>query len=144
MNAPTSPLVAVAWLQRLGLPAATARPADAATWSAAGFVVASVVGGAGAADLTGQRRPIVSLDAWAVSLNSSKPPRNQAANLLETIRATVDDFAPVVVTPGPAGLYRDALVQDAWLVTSEPREIPDPDTSYAHFTMDVGIAWVAL
>ena len=93
-------------------------------------------------DLAAQRRPIVSLDAWGVSLNSSKPPRNQTADLLEQVRAATEDFQPVIVTPGPAGLYAPALVQDAWLVSSEAREIPDPNASYAHFTIDVGLAWV--
>lgn len=145
MNLPTSPLVAEAWVKSIpGFPAgvATVRPADAETWSATGFVVVSVVGSAGAVDLAAQRRPIVSMDAWGVSINSSKPPRGQTANLLELIRAATEDFQPVLVTPGPTGVYRPALVQDAWMVTAEPREIPDPNASYAHFTADVGLAWV--
>lgn len=144
MKLPTSPLVIVAWLQSIGLPAATTRPSDLSAWSGAGFVVVSVVGSEGRRDLDAQRRPIASLDAWAVSPGSSKPPRNQAADLLERLRSHVESFVPTQVTPGPSGVYSDALVNDAWWVTPEPREIPDPDASYAHFAADIGVGWVAL
>lgn len=145
MKLPTSPLVAEAWVKSIpGFPAgvATTRPADPATWSATGFVVVSVVGSAGTPDLAAQRKPIVSMDAWGVVIGSSKPPRGQTLDLLELIRAATEDFLPVLLTPGPAGLYRPVLVQDAWMVTPEPREIPDPNASYAHYLADVGLAWV--
>lgn len=144
-HAPTSPLVAVAWLRSLvDLPAgvATSRPTDASSWASNGFIVVSIVGSAGIRDLAYQRKPIVSVDAWAVSLNSSKPPRNQAAGLLEIIRASTEDFQPVTVNVGTG--YDQALVTDAWVESAEPREIPDPDSSYAHFTMDLGLAWVRI
>lgn len=144
-HAPTSPLVAVAWLrslQDLTAGVATSRPTDATSWASTGFVVVSVVGSAGIRDLSQQRKPIVSVDAWGVSLNSSKPPRNQAASLLEIIRAATEDFQPVTVDAGTG--YDQALVTDAWVETPEPREIPDQDSSYAHFTVDLGLAWVRI
>lgn len=143
--APTSPLVAVAWLRSLAdLPAgvATTRPTDTSTWSATGFVVVSVVGSGGVRDLSQQRKPILSLDAWGVNPGSSKPPRNQASGLLEIVRAATENFQPVQVSAGTG--YDAALVTDAWMEAAEPREIPDPDSSYAHFTVDLGLAWVRL
>lgn len=144
-HAPTSPLVAVEWLRSLAdLPAgvATSRPTDAASWASTGFVVVSVVGSAGIRDLSQQRKPIVSVDSWGVSIGSSKPPRNQAAALLEIIRAATEDFQPVTVNVGTS--YDQALVTDAWMETPEAREIPDPDSSYAHFSVDLGLSWVRI
>lgn len=142
MNPPNSVLVAAALLRSYGLPAGTARPVDVTTWSSTGFLVVSVVGSAGTRDLSEQRKPIVSVDSWGVSPNSSKPPKNQTAGNLETLRRKLEAFQPVTVNPGTG--YALALVTDAWIETQEPREAPDPDASYAHYVQEIGLAWVSL
>lgn len=143
MNPPNSPLVAVAWLQALGLPAGTARPAAATSWAASGFLVVSVVGSAGIRDLSPQRKPILSIDSWGVSPSGSKPPKGLAAGNLEILRRHVESFtAPVAVNPGTG--YAQAMISDVWIERAEPQEIPDPDSSYAHYVQDIGLAWVSL
>lgn len=142
---PTSPLVAVAWLRSLpDLTAgvATARPSDVSSWAQHGFIVVSVVGSAGEVDLSEQRRPILSLDSWGVSPGSSRPPKNQTAGALEIVRRAVEAFTPRAVDPGNG--YSQAVMQDAWLVTHESREVPDPDASFAHYVQEIGLAWVSL
>lgn len=147
MKPPTPDLVAAAWLNAipgLDAPAATSRPADASSWAATGFLVVSVVGSAGLRDLAGQRRPIVSVDAWAYSSSSSKPPRGMASGLLEIVRAATEDPATLGIVQPVSGSvqYGPALVTDVWLETAEAREIPDPDAGYAHYSIDLGLAWV--
>ena len=143
---PTSPLVAVAWLGSipgLSAPVATSRPADPASWAGTGFVVVSVVGSAGDRDLSASRKPILSVDVWAVSLGSSKPPRGMAGAIAEQVREATESPAARIVTPKSGSVsYAPALVTDAWLESGEPREIPDPDAGYAHFSMDIGLTWV--
>lgn len=148
MKPPTSDLVAAAWLNaipNLAAPAATSRPSDAASWSATGFLVVSVVGSAGVKDLSQHRRPIVSVDAWAYSAGSSKPPRGMSSGLLELVRAATEDPAMIgiVVTPVSGSVqFAPVLVTDAWLETAESREVPDPDSGYAHHSIDLGLSWV--
>lgn len=145
--APTSPLVAVAWINAipgLDAPAATSRPSDPTSWQTTGFVVVSVVGSAGDRDLSASRKPIVQVDGWAYS-GGSKPPRGMAGALLERIREATEDpaMSGLVVTPQSASVaYAPALVTDVWLESGEAREIPDPDAGYAHFTIDIGLSWV--
>jgi len=143
VNPPSSPLVAAAFLVHLGLPAGTARPVAATSWAATGFLVVSTVGSVGIRDLSQQRKPILSVDSWGVSPNSSKPPKGLAAGNLELLRRHVEAFAaPVTVNPGTG--YAQAMITDAWIESPEPQEIPDPDASYAHYTQDIGLAWVSL
>lgn len=146
MKTPTSDLVAAAWLNALPdllAPAATSRPADTSTWSATGFLVVSVVGSAGMRDLSGQRKPIVSVDAWAVSPGSSKPPVGMSAWLLEIVREATELPGPWTVTPTSGSVsYAPALITDVWLETAEARRVPDPDATYAHHTIDLGLSWV--
>lgn len=140
--------VAAAWLNAipgLDAPVATTRPADPSSWANTGFVVVSVIGSAGDRDLSASRRPILQVDAWAVSPGSSKPPRGMAGAIAERVRQATEDPAMVGITvvprSGSVG-YAPAVVADVWLESGEPREIPDPDSSYAHFSMDIGLTWV--
>lgn len=144
---PNSAMVAVAWLASIdGLaPAATSRPADAASWATTGFLVVSAVGSAGDRDLPGQRKPILTVDAWAATPGSSKPPRAMSAGILERVRAAIvlHGDAPRIVTPRSGSVaYAPALVTDVWLETAEGREMPDPDATYAHHALDIGLSWV--
>lgn len=143
MNPPNSALVGAAWLRSLDLPAGTSRPTDPTTWATTGFLVVSAVGSAGTRDLSEQRKPILSLDAWGVSPGSSKAPKAQTAGLLEIVRRHVEAFGTSVrVNPGTG--YAQALVQDAWIERPEPGEVPEPDSSYAHYVQEIGLAWVSL
>ncbi|HEU4754002.1 MAG TPA: hypothetical protein VFU47_12910 [Armatimonadota bacterium] len=81
---------------------------------------------------------------WAVRPGASAPPYGKAAALAETVRAAALAFAsPVDVVPTP-GNYGPARVHAASLLQDEPLRIPEPDSAYAHYTMDLQMEWVAL
>lgn len=142
---PTNSLVAVAWLsQRVpGItPAmvATSLPRDSSTWSSLGFVQATVITGTPDVDVP-IRRPLIQVDLWAMTPDSARPPLAKAANLAELVRVateleTARYSSPVTM---PAN-YAGAIVLSAY-VASEPAEIPDDPSGYAHFTMDLRLEW---
>lgn len=142
MKAPNSEQVAVGWLNALPLldaPAATNRPAGTG-WSATGFVVVSVVGSAARPDAT-DNAPIVSLDCWAVAAGSGQPPWAHAAGIAQIIREYAKTWTGSVDLDTSPG-YNRARVASAWPVT-EIRRIPEPDgSSYAHYSLDIGLRWV--
>lgn len=144
MNPANSAQVGAAWLRSKGFPAGTSRPSRVTDWSDSGFLVVSVVGGAGTRDLSQQRKPILSLDAWGVSPGSSKPPKAATVGMLGLVRRAVEAFdgrgAPLPVGDG----YEQVLIQDVWIERDEPAEIPDPDTSLAHYVQEIGMAWIGL
>jgi hypothetical protein len=143
VNPANSAQVGAAWLRLLGLPAGTSRPAAVTDWSTTGFIVVSVVGSAGGRDLSEQRKPILSLDAWGASPGSSKAPKAATVGLLGLVRRQVEAFGTSArLTIG--GGYEDVLIQDAWIERPEPAEIPDPDSSLAHYVQEIGISWVGL
>jgi hypothetical protein len=144
---PTGAMVAVAWIRSLPQLAAgvsTRLPQDASTWATEGFVVVTTVGGTGSRNVD-MRITVVSVDAWAVALNSGQAPIGKAGHVAEVVRAaTFDhDSFPALVTPGP-GDYRQARVHGAWCPLPEPRQIPDPEGNRAHVTFDLAIQWTAL
>jgi hypothetical protein len=140
---PNTELVTVALLKTvpgLGSNVATDLPSDNSTWSASGFVQVMTVGGTPDAYLP-LARPIVSVDCWAVSPSSSKPPWGKANGLAEYIRDAVHGG---IVLPKRVSLgvnYNSADVLGAWMLT-EPRRIVDDDADYAHFTFDLQVDWV--
>lgn len=141
---PTSPLVAQAWLKTLPellAGAAMNLPKDPAVWAETGFVLVSVTGGAGHRYVQ-MRAPVISIDSWAMSLNSGQAPVAKASQNAEIIRASTfqDDRFPVVVQPGP-GDYLPAIVHSAYPLQDEPRRIPDPNGSYAHMQFDLALMW---
>lgn len=147
---PTTEGVAVAWLRTLPeIPAGVAttlpatREGQVPTWAEHGFITISVVGGT--VRDTNLRMPVVSVDAWAVAPNSDRPPWGKANGLTELVRDACyrEDRFPVQVVPSP-GDYLPALVQSASLVTSESRRVPDPDTSRAHYVLDVALYWTVV
>lgn len=146
-NHPTSNLVTIAWLKTLpelaAAGVASRLPKDTAGWSAGGFVQVSTVGGGGGVYSTQLRQPVVSIDTWAVASGSGQPPAGKANQLAEIVRAATErtERFPALVQPGP-GDYLQAQVLGAYLLQTEPREVPDPVGSYAHFTFDLGLMWV--
>lgn len=140
---PTNELVAVGWLKGVAAlddNVATELPADNTTWSASGFVQVTAIGGT--PELTVPvARPVLSLDFWACNPNGTKLPWWKANQLAEHVRAAVHDHAGTPRLVALTGNYNDARVLDAWFV-NEPRRIRSDDANYAHFTADLGLAWV--
>jgi hypothetical protein len=94
---------------------------------------------------TNLRDHMVSYGGWAARINSDKPPWGQANELLEVIREQcfAYDFVDwVELDLEPAGVYQAVAVQGA-IPQVDPRRIPDPDASRAHYSMDLRLIWVA-
>lgn len=114
------------------------------SWQDVGFVQPSSAGGSIDAYVP-IRRPVVSLDVWAVSRNSKRPPWGQAFAVAETIIAamydTPDNDTHAVVTL-PNG-YPDARVT-GFRVLTEPSRRPSDPSDFARVGFDVEIAWHGL
>lgn len=145
---PTAELVAVAFgkavLSLAGkptVPVVTTLPAVTAWQTTGALQVGGIVGTVTRdQDL---RDTVVSYEGWAARPNSDKPPWGQANEILEDIRgAAFWDWADAALPLDlePAGVYDPVLVQSAVVVT-EPRRMADPDTSRAHYTMDLRLFW---
>lgn len=149
MKPPNGEMVAVAWLSWLKdqgvteAPAATSRP-DPAGWHQTGFLVAMLVGSAASAESPGWRAPIISVDAWAYTPNGGQPPWAHAAGLAQLIHDAAEDG---LVPPEPLELragYDRARVQTVWPVSDIRRVLEPEGSSYAHYSVDVGLAWVRI
>lgn len=142
---PTSALVAVAWLgQRVAglVPGmvATKLPRDLSTWVDLGFVQATIIPGSAEVDVP-IRRPLVQIDAWAHSPDSTRPPVNKAARLAELVRVATE--LPTAKYSSPVTMpanYGGAIVLSAFLV-SEPSEVANDPSGYARVTLDLELAW---
>jgi hypothetical protein len=149
--APTSELVALAWLGTL--PDLTTNmvdttlPADQDTWAELGFVTlgadsGGIIGGTPNKDMP-LRAPVVSVHCWAVAPGSARPPWNKAAVLAEQVVAgTFDETTMRRILTLPAG-YSAARLNEAYPLT-EPRRIPGDQGGYAHYQLDLQMHWVAL
>lgn len=136
-------LVAVAWLKGVsGLSngmVGTSLPKDVTSWSSTGFVTARVVGGAPGLYVP-MRNPVITLDFWAVSPNSNKPPWGMANHLAELVRLGTEAAGRNVTLPTG---FNTATVKKAWLV-SEPRRAFGDDGAYAHYIADMQMSWTDL
>lgn len=143
---PDSESVAVAWLSAVlpvGVGTSLPRPG---TWSPfAGTVEAyatvAIVGGA-VSDY-GLRSPVVSVGTWAAVPGSDNPQWGAAAALAEIIVAECLALAPSVRRVRKSSRYAEALVHSVRLA-AEPRRIPDPDASAAHFETEFVLLWTEL
>lgn len=143
---PTNALVAVAWLgQRVDgiaeTQVATKLPRETASWAAEGFVQVTIVPGAPDIELP-SRHPLVQVDCWAVSPDSTKPPVGKANRLAELILAATDNRVqrfgrPVTLKAG----YLPAIVNSVYPMT-EPSEVPDDAGGFARVTFDLVLDWV--
>lgn len=141
----TSELVAINYIRSLnygatGTPGVgTTVPKDATTW-ASGFVQVGIVGGVTDIDVP-TRKPIVQLDVYVPSINTTKPQWGRANALAETVvAACYGDESPATVLnlgTGRAG----ARVQSVYLA-SEPRRMWNDPGGYARYTFDLVIVWV--
>jgi hypothetical protein len=145
LHHPTSEAVAVAWLSTwfpVGVATSLPKPGTWSTLSGSiqGFATVSIVGGRIAGGFG--RMPVVSLGTWAAVPGSDNPQWGAASQLAEKIvrLAQTPTFDPVFVRQR-AG-YERALVHSISLV-SEPRRIPDPDASAAHFETEFVLVWTA-
>jgi hypothetical protein len=134
-------LVAAAWLKGVvGDIVATTLPRSNATWAASGFVTVATVGGTPNLYVP-LRAPVVSVDCWAVSPESNRPPWNKAGFLAEQIQAACYDSisTPRLLTL-PAG-YPNARALSVYS-TYEPRRVPDDEASYARLNLGLTFNWV--
>lgn len=143
MKLPTGELVAVAygkWVLGLTVPVVTNLP-TVESWVTTGALQIEGIVGTRTRE-NNIRDMIVSYGGWAARPGSDKPPYGQANGLLEDVRDTAyrDWSEAVPLALEPAGVYLPVLVQGARPET-EPRRIPDPDTSRAHYTMDFRLIW---
>jgi len=140
---PTTEQLAVAWLSTLALPGVATTLPKLDAWpvyagTIRGFVTVGIVGGA--TRDTALRAPVISVGTWAAVPGSDNPQWGAASQLAEIVAAATfpHEFVPIRFTQSVK--YAPALVHTAKLV-SEPRRVPDPDSSYAHFETEVMIVW---
>lgn len=141
-HSPNADIVLVSWLKTVpGVDpskVATTLPANPAVWADAGFITVSGVGGT--PDVYAPvRRPVMTISAWRVSLNSEKTPWNLAMALAEHVfRAFYDpDLFPAELT---WLTHRPAVLHTGFPVI-EPRKVPGSTAGYAQVSFDVQIAW---
>ena len=141
---PVTDLVAQAWLS--GLPGfstgmvGAVLPQATDGWATTGFVQVQPVTG-GIDPSSGLRTPHVQVDCWAVKPGSAKPPWYKANQLAETvIAATIDGTGQQ--TPVDLGTHYDPARILTVVALGEPRRVPDPDGSYARYSLDLAISWI--
>lgn len=136
-----STLVAVAWLQTLGLPAGkvgTSLPSPA-VWDTTGFVVAGPTVGGGVNMYVPERHPVVQIDCYATFPGQSEKVNRGLANELAEVVYNAT-FAPVPAVTLRAGIAPVHL--SSVYVITEPREIPEPVSNFGRFTLDLHIGWM--
>jgi hypothetical protein len=138
-------LVAMAWLAGVtGLSSAMVAatlPKDNSSWAASGFVTVRTAGGSPGIHVP-MRQPVVTVDTWAVSPSSGKPPwfkANALAELLD-VGCRAANAARTVTLPTN---YGQARVHSAYLV-SEPRRAYGDQGDYARYTTDLALNWTDL
>jgi hypothetical protein len=139
---PSDELVLIYWLKTLsGLPTSsisTSLPGDNTSWAASGFITVLGVGGDSNIYVP-MNNPVLSVDTWANTPNSNKPPWSKASQLAELIVwRTYAHPHPGLITM-PSG-YEDVALHSVYPV-SRPRRIPDDEAGFAHFSVDLAIHW---
>lgn len=138
---PTHKLVALGWLESLGLAADVGLdlPADPTIWSDNGFVlVAGPVGGSPGRHVP-MRNPVVQLEFWANRPDSEYAPWNKAGSLAEEVIEWTYRDIPDPRVPLPSG-YRPAFVHSVYPLT-EPNELPGDEAGYARVVCDFAFHW---
>jgi hypothetical protein len=140
---PNSELIAVNYLRSLNLgPSAsfgvgTTLPENKESWKD-GFIQVSVVGGSPDVDVP-TRRPMIQIDTWVPSLNSSKAQWGLANTLAENILANLFEDSSIKLSLGPN--FKDARIQSGYAV-SEPRRVSNDPAGHARYTVDIVLTWV--
>lgn len=145
LHHPSGSLVMVAWLRQVvGLAAAMTLP-EPRGWFTTGFATVTPVGGNPGVYLP-ERAPVFQVDCWAVN-----PAAAGAVSVSRKIpRAEANELADRVVMSGyvlsPPEVTLPAQYLPVWIESviaiSEVREVPEPDNSYAHYSVDVQLRWV--
>lgn len=144
---PNSELVAVTFIRSLNLgPSAsfgvgTTLPENKDTWKD-GFVQVSVVGGSPSVDVA-TRKPVLQVDAWVPSINSSKPQWGKANTLVENIIEALYGTDNLGIKLSLGANYKDATIQSGHAV-GEPRRISNDPAGHARYTVDISLTWVAV
>lgn len=144
-NHATAEGVAVAWCSTLAVPAVATTLPELSTWpifagtTVRGFVIVDGVVGSRIMG-NGMRVPVISFSSWAAVQNSDRPQWGAANEMIERIWAQTQrhGFPSVRVQQGAS--YREAYVHSVYGV-SEPRRVPDPDTSRAHYVSEIAMMW---
>lgn len=144
MHNPNSELVATAFLRSFNISSSTTfgigttLPEDKLSWKD-GFVQLQIVGGAPSIDVP-TRRPLIQVDCWVPSINSSKPQWGKANTIAEDIvNALYEEPQNVHVVTG--GAFKNALVQSAY-VAREPRRISNDPAGHARYSFDMALTWI--
>lgn len=142
----TAEVVTVAWLRGLGYASAGHHlPEDNSSWATSGFLVVPTGPVGGDRDMyTTAERPVVQVDAYAVALNSGKPPWNKAGVLAQRVVRATDDEQLVRVRPTLPAAYAPVDVLGAFLIGPPPRAIPGDASSYAKYTFNLALHWAQL
>jgi len=137
---PNTEQVVTAWLKSVGFSKVGATlPEDVSQWATDGFLQVTPVGGTPGLYVP-IARPVVQLDFWAANTNSAKAPKQRANQYAEQVRQACYQLLNVgvsLVLPDP---YKPARIMTAYFL-SEPRPIPDPNASYAHYQCDLQVNW---
>jgi len=142
---PTTEGVAVAWLSTLALPGVATTLPKLDAWPVMGGTVRGFVqvdGVVGSRVLGGVRCPIVSVSTWAAVPGSDNPQWGAANDLAETVWTSVEPNARFLssVRVQQSAKHDAALVHSVYGV-AEPRRVPDPDASRAHFVLEAALMW---
>ena len=114
------------------------------SWAGVGFVQPTTTGGTINPNVP-VRTTVVSLDVWAATPKSKRPPWGQAFAVAETIIAATYDtevYDTHTVVTLPSG-YPDARVTGFRALT-EPSRRPSDPSDYARVGFDVEIVWHGL
>lgn len=148
---PSSTQVMVAWLRAIeALPAGVATTLPAvAEWFEDGFVTVPATPGGSPNIYIPERRPVMQVDCWAANRAaagadsvSRKVPlgkANELADIIVNATYTEPGELPTQVLM-PAG-YKQVRIESVFPV-SEPRRVPAPETSYAHFSVDIALHYI--
>jgi hypothetical protein len=144
---PNSELVAVTYIRSLSvMPSATSGvgttlPEATSSWTD-GFIVAQVVGGSSDRDVP-VKSPLIQLDIYVPSINTSKPQWGKAATIAADIVEKLYAHDSTTNALQLGATFKDARVSTAYAV-SEPRRITNDPAGHARYTVDVVLNWVTV
>ena len=142
---PNSELVAITYLRSSGVgPSATSGvgstlPENKDSWKD-GFVQVQVVGGSSDVDVP-TRRPVIQVDCWVPSINSSKPQWGRANTIAENVVTALYGIGNTGMKLSLGPNFKDAIVQSGYAV-SEPRRVSNDPAGHARYTFDIVLTWV--
>lgn len=143
---PNSELVAVALIRSFAIgPSAsfgvgTTLPENKDSWID-GFVQVQVVGGSSDPAFP-ERSPLIQVDCWVPSINSSKPQWGKANTIAEDIFEHIYDNPNIGVNLSLGPNFKAATVQTVF-PAGEIRRVNNDPAGHARYTFDIQMNWVA-